>query len=274
MPELPEVETTKRGIAPHIMQQRIENIIVRQNQLRWPIPTEIKKKLLNETITDVERRAKYLLIKTTKTTIIIHLGMSGTLRILEKQVKTKKHDHFDLVFADKLLRFNDPRRFGSILLAKNEELNQHPLLLHLGLEPLSKEFNGQYLWHCAQKKRVVIKSLLMDHHIVVGIGNIYAAEALFAARIYPASAVNVLTLQQFNLLARSVKTILKKAIEKGGTTLKDFMNSEGKPGYFANQLKVYGRAGLPCLNCKAILQSMIVNQRNTVFCPKCQPFIR
>lgn len=270
MPELPEVETTLRGIAPHIEHQTIIDVIIRQPRLRWLIPPNIKKILTGEAIHHIERRGKYILFKMSKGTIIIHLGMSGHLRILTKPLPPNKHDHVDIIFENsKILRFTDPRRFGAFLWT-TEDPKKHFLLKKLGVEPLNKNFSGKYLWLKAQNKKTSIKSFLMNNHIVTGVGNIYATEVLFATRIYPGASVNLLSEKQMNSLAKSIKTILHSAIKRGGTTLRDFVNSEGKPGYFSNQLNVYGRAGLPCLICGTILQSMQIAQRSTVYCKKCQ----
>ncbi len=270
MPELPEVETTLRGILPHIKQQTIAKVVVRQHRLRWPVPSHLHQVLLGKTITDIERRAKYLLIKIPGGSILIHLGMSGHLRILMKEHPPNKHDHIDIIFLNhKILRFADPRRFGAFLWIAGDP-HEHLLLKNLGIEPLMKNFSGKYLYAKAQGRTMPIKSLLMDNKIVTGIGNIYATEALFAAGIHPRAPAQSLSLEQFNSLTKSIKKILRHAIKKGGTTLKDFINSDGKPGYFSNQLKAYGRAGLPCIICDTKLQSMKIGQRSTVYCKQCQ----
>jgi formamidopyrimidine-DNA glycosylase len=270
MPELPEVETTLRVICPHIKLQPIVKVIVRQPRLRWPVLANIPQILTGKMITDVERRAKYLLLRTDAGTIIIHLGMSGHLRILTKEEPPKKHDHIDVVFhPHTILRFNDPRRFGAFLWVTGNP-DDHALLKNLGVEPLTKNFSGKYLLSQAQGRKVPIKSFLMDNKIVTGIGNIYAAEALFAAGIYPKASAQSLSLEQWDRLAKSIKRILQQAIKRGGTTLKDFVNSDGKPGYFSNQLQVYGRAGLPCIICHTPLQPIQIGQRSTVYCKRCQ----
>ncbi|EKD74294.1 MAG: hypothetical protein ACD_45C00006G0002 [uncultured bacterium] len=270
MPELPEVETTLRGIAPHIKQQTITNVIVRQHQLRWRIPSNIQQILTDEMIIHVERRGKYLLLKTHNGAIIIHLGMSGNLRVLAKTLPPDKHDHVDIIFHNKkILRFADPRRFGAFLWTEGNPHN-HSLLKNLGVEPLTNHFSGKYLLSQAQGKTTPIKSFIMDSKIVTGIGNIYAAEALFEAGIYPESPAKSLSIERLNALTKTSKKILRHAIKRGGTTLKDFINSNGKPGYFSSQLKVYGRAGLPCVTCQAPLQLMHIGQRSTVYCAHCQ----
>lgn len=269
MPELPEVETTLQGIKPHIEQQIITKIVVRQPQLRWLIPADIEKILTGEKIIQLGRRGKYLLLYTSRGAIIIHLGMSGTLRILPEAILPGKHDHVDLQFNNKILRFNDPRRFGAFLWAEGDP-ETHPLLKNLGVEPLSEDLSGNYLWLKARGKSLCIKSFLMNHKMLVGIGNIYAAEALFAAGIYPAAPAKSLTVEKMELLVSCIREILYAAIRQGGTTLKDFLNSEGKPGYFSNALKVYGRSGLACMSCHAPLQTMRIGQRSTVYCEHCQ----
>lgn len=270
MPELPEVETTLRGIQPHIENQKITAITVRHYGLRWPVPKNIHLLLRRQTIKQLERRGKYILIKIEKGTVILHLGMSGSLRILLHPLLAGKHDHIDITFENKkLLRFTDPRRFGAFLWTE-EDPNLHPLLKNLGPEPLSKNFSGVYLWQQSKRRKISIKKLIMDNKIVTGVGNIYAAEALFAANIHPEAIACTLSEERLTKLVTSIKTILKAAIKKGGTTLKDFMKSDGKPGYFAFHLKVYGRAGLPCSHCQTILREKRLGQRSTVYCPLCQ----
>lgn len=270
MPELPEVETTLRGILPHIEQQTIVKTIVREHRLRWAIPTNLAQILLGKSIVNVARRAKYLLLNLHDGTIIIHLGMSGCLRILTNDAPPNKHDHVDIVLHNKkILRFTDPRRFGAFLWVEGNP-HCHPLLKNLGIEPLTKNFTGRYLWQQAKNRSVSIKSFLMDNKIVTGIGNIYATEALFAAGIHPATPANSLSIACLEKLANTSKQILRFAIKRGGTTLKDFINSDGQPGYFSNQLKVYGRRGLPCLTCNRPLQLMQIGQRSTVYCECCQ----
>lgn len=271
MPELPEVETTLRGIQPHIENQRIKQVSVRHYALRWPVPENIHLLLKGQTVQQLERRGKYILLKTQKGTVILHLGMSGSLRILlQPALSAGKHDHIDIEFANKkLLRFTDPRRFGAFLWTEDNP-DLHPLLKHLGPEPLSKHFSGAYLWQRARYRKTTIKTLIMDSKIVTGVGNIYAAEALFAAQIHPETLACRITEEHLIALVTAIKTILKAAIKKGGTTLKDFMKSDGKPGYFAFHLKVYGRAGLPCINCKTVLIDIRLGQRSTVYCPHCQ----
>jgi len=271
MPELPEVETTLRGLIPHIKHQKIKTIVVRQPKLRWPIPTGIQQLLFNQTILDIERRGKYLLFKTHAGTLIIHLGMSGSLRIITTHLPPAKHDHVDIEFTNHvIMRYTDPRRFGAILWAPGD-INAHPLINKLGLEPLLSTFSGRYLWQQAQQRKIAIKALIMENKTVVGVGNIYATEALFAAKIHPSTPANFLSEKQATRLVRAIKLILKDAIEQGGTTLKDFVNSEGKPGYFFLKLKVYGRKNLPCVHCREPLQALSIGQRTTTYCARCQP---
>lgn len=270
MPELPEVETVMCGLIPYLEGAVIQDVIIRRAQLRWPIPNDLKTHLTQQKIVKLSRRGKYLLIKFTHGTLIIHLGMSGSLRILDIDTQPKLHDHVDIIFSNhQLLRYNDPRRFGAILWTFDDP-NNHPLIKDMGLEPLDANFTGNYLKQKALNRRTPIKSFIMNSKIVTGIGNIYAAEALFLAKIHPSTEAGLLTEVQCNQIVESIKLILKSAISQGGTTLKDFVNSDGKPGYFSQKLNVYGRDGLPCITCGAILQLMQLGQRSTVFCQHCQ----
>jgi formamidopyrimidine-DNA glycosylase len=272
MPELPEVETTLRGIEPHIDQQTIIKIVVRNRQLRWPIPADLEKKFTNQVILKLQRRGKYILFQCTKGTLILHLGMSGRLRILLEPTEPQKHDHVDIHFSNgKILRLTDPRRFGALLYTASQP-QDHELLAHLGPEPLTREFTGSYLAGRAKSRQLAVKSFIMDSKIVVGVGNIYAAESLFMAGIHPELPAGKVSREKYDELAASIKTILKHAIKQGGTTLKDFSQSDGKPGYFSIQLQVYGKAGEPCARCRGKLQLMRIGQRSTVFCPACQPY--
>lgn len=270
MPELPEVETTRRGIEPYLKAQTVVQVEIRQPKLRWPIPANLAKQLRHQVITDISRRGKYLLLHTVAGTVIIHLGMSGSLRILETATLPSKHDHVDIMLSNHVcLRFNDPRRFGCILWTKTNPL-LHPLLQHLGPEPLTKNFTADYLFQAVQRRKVPIKLFIMNSAIVVGVGNIYANEALFLAGISPEKIAAELTLKQCELLVEKIKFILNKAIKQGGTTLRNFSGSDGKPGYFKQELSVYGRGGEPCVKCKTVLQETRLGQRSTVFCLKCQ----
>jgi formamidopyrimidine-DNA glycosylase len=270
MPELPEVETTRRGIAPHIEGQTIADVIVRQPSLRWSVPEFLRQTLSGLSILSVSRRAKYLLFETGKGTLIIHLGMSGSLRILPKAQEPGKHDHVDFIFAEgTLLRFNDPRRFGAVLWT-TAPINEHPLLKDLGPEPLLDSFTGDLLFRLSRNRKVPVKSLIMDSHIVVGVGNIYANEALFLAGILPTRAAGKISLARYQRLAETIRIILQNAIRQGGTTLRDFVNESGKPGYFQQQLSVYGRGQLPCKTCLQPLTEVRLANRSTVYCAHCQ----
>ena len=270
MPELPEVETILRGLTPHIQGATIEKALIRTHQLRWPIP-ELNPAIRQQIILNVSRRGKYLLVRLKTGTILFHLGMSGRLCLLTDFKPPQRHDHVDIIFTDKqVLRYTDPRRFGAILWTPDCPL-QHLLLKNLGVEPLTDDLTCDYLLQRAANRGKAIKSFIMDSKIVVGIGNIYAAESLFLAGIHPAMPAGLLTKIQARRLIDVIKQVLALAITKGGTTLKDFVNSEGRPGYFAQQLLVYGRAGLPCATCEEPLQSSVLGQRSTVFCVHCQP---
>ncbi|MGJ0483712.1 MAG: bifunctional DNA-formamidopyrimidine glycosylase/DNA-(apurinic or apyrimidinic site) lyase [Methylomicrobium sp.] len=270
MPELPEVETTRRGIAPAIQGRVIQQIVVRQPSLRWPVPESLSELLIGQSIRAVDRRGKYLLLCTEQGTLIVHLGMSGSLRILGTDQPYGKHDHVDLIFTDRtLLRFNDPRRFGAVLWT-TEPVAEHPLLKNLGPEPLTVNFDGSHLYALAQKRRIPVKSFIMDSHNVVGVGNIYANEALFRAGILPTLHVGKISLARYQRLAECIRLVLDEAIRQGGTTLRDFVNEAGKPGYFKQQLKVYGRAALPCSVCGEPLAEIRLSGRSTVFCKYCQ----
>ena len=270
MPELPEVETTCRGIAPHIEGQTVKHVIVRQPKLRWPVPETLSQSLTGLSIQSVSRRAKYLLLSTHSGTVLLHLGMSGNLRIVSNNQTVGKHDHVDFVFNDgTVLRLNDPRRFGAVLWT-TEPVAQHPLLKDLGPEPLSADFDGKLLHALSKNRSIAVKSFIMDSHIVVGVGNIYANEALFMAGIQPTRPAGKVSLARYQKLAECIRVVLLHAIEQGGTTLRDFVNESGKPGYFQQQLSVYGRAGLPCVACKQPLTEIRIANRSTVFCSTCQ----
>ena len=270
MPELPEVETTCNGIRPHLLKQNIVTVKVRNASLRWPVPADIDQRLRLSTITGVERRAKYILLHTNIGTTLIHLGMSGSLRIVAADTVAEKHDHVDFVLGNGLcLRLRDPRRFGSVLWAGTEPL-QHKLLQTLGPEPLGEGFNSELLFARSRKRKQSIKTFIMDAHVVVGVGNIYASESLFLAGIHPKRAAGSTSLIRYARLVEAIKTILTNAIERGGTTLRDFVNSEGEPGYFSQQLMVYGRADEQCMNCSSTIRQITLGQRSTFYCPGCQ----
>lgn len=270
MPELPEVETICRGIAPLVIGQTIKQVIIRQRQLRWLVPENVEQTLTGLSIEAVSRRAKYLLFATIKGSLLIHLGMSGSLRVLSSGQESGKHDHIDIIFTDNsLLRFNDPRRFGAFLWT-DAPVSEHPLLKNLGPEPLLDDFNGELLYSLSRNRKTPVKSFIMNSHIVVGVGNIYANEALFMAGILPETLAGKISLENYQKLAESIRVVLKHAITQGGTTLRDFVNESGKPGYFQQQLKVYGRAGLPCFGCQQPLKEIRLANRSTVFCIQCQ----
>lgn len=270
MPELPEVETVRRGIRPHIEGQVIEGIKVRNPHLRWKVPTDLATKILGERVLGLERRGKYILWTLEHGTLIWHLGMSGVMRVLSKDTPHEKHDHIDVLFNKVMIRFTDPRRFGCLLYIETGQI--HPLLASLGPEPLSLEFSVEYLAKKLKKTNRVIKAAMMDSHVVVGIGNIYASEALFLAGIHPQKIASNLTKAEITKLIEAIRHTLDKAIQAGGTTLKDFKQSDGKPGYFAQALQVYGRDKEFCYICKTPIQKIIIGQRSTYFCQKCQSF--
>lgn len=270
MPELPEVETTRRGLLPHLLHQTVLRVILRRPNLRWPIPEAVQDRLPGRPIADVRRRAKYLLLDTDQgDSALIHLGMSGSLRVLPGDTPPRAHDHVDICLANgHVLRFNDPRRFGCLLWQAAGEL--HPLLAELGPEPLSEDFDGAYLHRLARGRSAPVKTFLMDQRVVVGVGNIYAAESLFRAGIHPRREAGKVSLAGYERLAAAVKDILDYAITRGGTTLRDFISPDGAPGYFEQELMVYGRAGKACVRCGRRLKHATIGQRATVWCGHCQ----
>jgi formamidopyrimidine-DNA glycosylase len=270
VPELPEVETTVNGIKPWLESKCIAKIKIYNPSLRWMIPSDLSSKHLNQKIISVERRAKYILIHLeSHSTLILHLGMSGSLRILTDFKDLEKHDHFELITDDGIiLRFNDPRRFGCVL--DTENYLEHKLIKSLGPEPLTEEFDGKYLKAKSKNKTKAVKNFIMDGHIVVGVGNIYASEALFMAGIHPNKPAGKVSLQKYKTLVEKIKSVLSLAIQAGGTTLKDFINSDGKPGYFSQQLQVYARKDQPCFTCKEPIKQITIGQRSTFYCIKCQ----
>jgi formamidopyrimidine-DNA glycosylase len=270
MPELPEVETSRRGIDPHICGRTIVEMRVRQAQLRWPVPAEISSGLAGQRFTGTDRRGKYLLLYTETGCVIVHLGMSGSVRIVDDQQIPRKHDHVDFVLSDGIiLRYHDPRRFGCILWAKFP-VNEHELLRKLGPEPLSEEFAPDYLYDRSRGRKTPVKSFIMDSHVVVGVGNIYANEALFMAGIRPQTEAGSISRARYQQLTAHIKTVIANAIAVGGTTLRDFVGGDGKPGYFQQSLLVYGRAGENCTVCATTLKEIRQNQRSSVYCPRCQ----
>ena len=268
MPELPEVEVSKLGIQPHIEGQLITDVIVRNPNLRWPVPEEVQE-LVGKKVVSVSRRAKYLLITVSSGSAILHLGMSGKLRVIDKSVPPEKHDHVDIVISDKkVLRLNDTRRFGAFLWQAQGQT--HELLSKLGPEPLTDDFDSNRLYELSRGKTSKVKNFIMDNHVVVGVGNIYANESLFKAGIDPRRAAGKVSKQRYELLTEKIKQTLAFAIEQGGTTLKDFTQSDGNPGYFAQELMVYGRGGQKCVKCDTKLNEVKIGQRASVFCPSCQ----
>ena len=270
MPELPEVETTRRGIAPALEGRTIRSLVVRDRRLRWPVPRGLEKKLAQQPVLSVSRRAKYLLLETPGGSAMVHLGMSGSMRIVAAGEAPEKHDHFDLV-TDRgdIVRFNDPRRFGSLLWA-GKTPDTHPLLKKLGPEPLSDEFTGDYLWTSARGRKVTIKQHIMNSHIVVGVGNIYASEALFRAGIHPSRQAGRVAKARMEKLVDGIKAVLGEAIQVGGTTLRDYRGGDGKPGYFRQKLNVYERGGKPCRVCGTEITRTVHGQRATYYCKTCQ----
>lgn len=270
MPELPEVETIRRGLVPHLEGKRIVAVTIRERRLRWPVAPDLDMQLVGVKIETVERRAKYLLLRSAPGSIIIHLGMSGSLRILPADEPPQLHDHVDLnLETGQCLRLRDPRRFGSILWHVGP-IDTHPLLQNLGPEPLTADFDGIHLAKAAKGRRVAIKLLIMDSHVVAGVGNIYASESLFLAGIHPQLSCKDVTITRYHQLAKAIQQVLTQAITQGGTTLRDFIQADGQPGYFANSLQVYGRANMPCFHCGAITQELRIGQRMSFFCPGCQ----
>ena len=270
MPELPEVETTLRGISPHLLKQKIKHVVVRQKQLRWPVPNDLAANLKNRTVQQLYRRGKYLIMTFSNGHVLLHLGMSGSLRIANIDSEPNKHDHIDWILSNgKVLRFHDPRRFGSVLWTKEEPLN-HPLLISLGPEPLERDFNDQLLFTKSRKRKVAVKNFIMNSHIVVGVGNIYASEALFLASIRPSRAAGTISLKRYQKLVQAIKKILRASIKKGGTSLRDFVNEQGNPGYFRQKLNVYGKDGQPCKTCDNAIKKQIIGQRSSFYCSHCQ----
>ncbi len=271
MPELPEVETTRRGLWPHLQGRVLSQVIARRKNLRWPIPASITN-LKNQPVINLQRRAKYLLLQLPKGYIISHLGMSGSMRVeLSAHVEPRKHDHVDWVLdSGRLIRFHDPRRFGFMLWQRGDNPERHKLLARLGPEPLGDDFSGDWLWHKSRGRNVPVKSFVMNNHIVVGVGNIYASEALFMAGIHPLRAAGRISLQRYQALSDAIIAVLQSAIKQGGTTLRDFVGGSGEPGYFRQQLNVYDRDGLSCARCDGVITSRFIGQRNSYYCPRCQ----
>jgi formamidopyrimidine-DNA glycosylase len=270
VPELPEVETTRRGIRTALRGRAVTGLVLRELRLRWPVDRKLPAVLAGQRVVDVRRRAKYLLIELERGTLLAHLGMSGSLRVLPADASLLTHDHYDLLLdSGQCLRFNDPRRFGSLHWVIGDPA-AHPLLAGLGPEPLEHEFDADYLTARAKRRRVAIKQFLMDQRVVVGVGNIYASEALFRAGIHPRRAAGRVSRERFERLVEAVREVLDEAIRQGGTTLRDYVNAEGTPGYFRQKLFVYERADEPCRRCGTAVRQVIQGQRSTYYCPACQ----
>lgn len=270
MPELPEVETTRRGIAPVLEHSTVTGVIVREHRMRWPVPEGLDTTLTGQTVRSVTRRAKYLLVGFDTGTLLIHLGMSGSLRIVAPDFPLEKHDHVDILLGDRCIRYRDPRRFGAILWYPGAVEN-HPLLQNLGPEPLGNDFSGATLYRASRGKTLAVKQFIMDNHVVVGVGNIYANEALFQAGIRPDRSAGRLLQDDCDRLAEEIRIVLTKAIEAGGSTLRDFVDAKGKPGYFQQNYFVYGRNDLPCQRCGTPIRHIRQGQRSSYYCPLCQP---
>lgn len=270
MPELPEVETTRRGIEPHVLGRTVVALEVHEPRLRWPVPQALAAQIAGQRVERVSRRAKYLLLELTHGTLLWHLGMSGSLRVLPAGTARDLHDHVDLILdSGFLLRFNDPRRFGSLHYT-TEDPSGHPLLARLAPEPFDPKFDADYLWRITRRRRVAIKALLMNSHLVVGVGNIYANEALFRARVRPRRAASSLTRLEAQRLARAIRAVLTVAIRAGGTTLRDYVGADGNPGYFRQKLYVYERKDEPCRRCRTAVRAITQGQRSSYYCPACQ----
>lgn len=270
MPELPEVETSRRGIEPHLLNKTISSITIRQHKLRWPIPKNLPTLATGQKIREVCRRAKYIYLKLDNGNIIIHLGMSGSLRICSKKTQAEKHDHIDITVSNnKILRLRDPRKFGCVLW-EPKDINEHKLIKPLGPEPLELTFDTEYLYNKANNRRCSIKALIMNSHIVVGVGNIYASEALFRAGVNPKREAGKISRVRLNKIVDAIKLTLEAAIKEGGTTLRDFTGISGQPGYFAQKLLVYGREGEKCTVCNKPVKQFTQHARSTFYCPNCQ----
>ena len=276
MPELPEVEVTRLGIAPHLIGRKVTAVKIIDGRLRWPVPGKLPTILQDQQVHSIERRGKYLLMELDTGFLLLHLGMTGTLRVLPASDSLKTHDRVTLEFGKLSLRLHDPRKFGAVLWHPNTKgpIREYALLKKLGTEPFSPEFagdlGGHILYECSRGRSVAVKQFLLAGQAVVGVGNIYCSESLFEAKIHPAKAAGKLTRPECMRLANAVRLILKKAIAAGGSSLKDFVNSEGDPGHFMVQTKVYDRKDLPCKVCKMPIKQIVQGQRSTYFCPQCQ----
>ena len=270
MPELPEVETTRRGLAPHVERQKVTAVRIYDRRLRWPVPRDLPRRLVGRTVDRIDRRSKYLLFRLGVDTLIVHLGMTGSLRVFADPPPKQAHDHIDLEFGNgKVLRYRDPRRFGAMLWSPGSS-SGHPLLAELGVEPFSTEFDADYLYRATRRRRAAIKLALMDSHVVVGVGNIYANESLFRAGIRPHRPANRVSRPRLARLVSAVRETLADAIAKGGSTLRDYVDSRGEPGSFQLDYYVYGREREPCRVCGASIRSLRLGGRATSYCPSCQ----
>ncbi len=270
MPELPEVETTLNGIRPFLQGLKIARLDVRQRNLRWPIAENLEGEAGGSRVVRLQRRGKYILIHLERGGLIVHLGMSGSMRVLLNDESPGRHDHFDIINQHgQIIRYRDPRKFGCLLYTPDDPL-RHPRLINLGVEPLSDDFTGQGLYRLSRKRTTPIKSFLMDGRVVVGVGNIYVSESLFLAGVSPVRRCGKISLNRYQLLAEAIRTILTRAVRQGGTTLQDFVGADGSAGYFAQSLSVYGREGKKCLKCSAAIKRRVIAQRSTFYCPGCQ----
>jgi formamidopyrimidine-DNA glycosylase len=270
MPELPEVETTRRGLEPHLTGQTILRLTIHDHRLRWPVDARLPQTLAGQRVESVERRAKYLLLRLTHGTVLWHLGMSGSLRIVPSELPTDAHDHIDLALTSgHTVRFNDPRRFGCMIYVTGDP-HDHPLLAKLAPEPFAAAFDADYLWRVSRRRTVSVKQLIMNGQLVTGVGNIYASEVLFQAGIRPRRQGRSLKREEVTRLVAAIRKVLKQAIRVGGTTLRDYVSPDGNPGYFRQKLFVYERRGEPCRNCGAVIRGFTQGQRSTYYCPGCQ----
>lgn len=270
MPELPEVETTRRGLVPHVVGRRIRDVVVRNPHLRWPVPRDLRRRLRGEEVLAIRRRGKYLLFDCRKGHLLVHLGMSGRMSLVPQDAPAQRHDHIDLrLEGEHALRLTDPRRFGAMLWLETPA-EDHLLLRGLGLEPFESGFTGEALARLAHGRRVAVKQFLMNSRIVTGIGNIYASEALWEARVHPNRSVAEISARRWEMIAAAVRGTLERALAAGGTTLRDFASAQGQPGYFQHEFAVYGRKGEPCRRCRTRIRASRQGQRSTFFCPRCQ----
>ena len=270
MPELPEVETTVRGIAPYLEGRVISEVLVRDARLRWPVPANLAQLTVGKTVLSVRRRAKYILVELDHGHVLLHLGMSGSLRLTPSGQPPGRHDHIEFEIAgERRLRLRDPRRFGCVLWIDHVPEHFH-LLANLGPEPLTDEFDGEYLYRVARNRKIAVKNFIMNSHVVVGVGNIYASEALFSAGIRPTRAAGRVALSRYSSLVDAIRETLQAAIDAGGTTLRDFVDGAGNPGYFKHDLRVYEREGQPCVRCQTPIKRKVIGQRSTYYCQNCQ----